>query len=102
MGDIAKAVTQCDSEEFVLECVGILGCLTMPELDFNEVFQQFQLVPWIRNALVPGKMEDDLVLEVVVLLGTAACDEDCAMLMCKSDIVTSLIELLKGKYFFVQ
>ncbi|KAL0273934.1 UNVERIFIED_CONTAM: hypothetical protein PYX00_006494 [Menopon gallinae] len=97
VGDIAKAVTQCDSEEFVLECVGILGCLTMPELDFNEVFQQFHLIPWIRNALIPGKNEDDLVLEVVVLLGTAACDEDCAMLMCKADILVSLIELLKAK-----
>ncbi|KAK6618968.1 hypothetical protein RUM44_003349 [Polyplax serrata] len=97
VGDIAKAVTQCDSEEFVMECVGILGCLTMPELDFNEVFQQFQLVPWIKNALIPGKMEDDMVLEVVILLGTAACDEDCAMLMCKADILVALIELLKAK-----
>lgn len=68
----------------------------MPELDFNQVFQQFQLVPWIRNALYPGKTEDDMVLEVVILLGTAACDEDCAMLICKADILVSLIELLKG------
>ena len=39
---------------------------------------------------------DARCMEVVVLLGTAACDEDCAMLMCKSEIVTALIELLKG------
>jgi hypothetical protein len=38
-----------------------------------------------------------LVLEVVVLLGTAAADESCAMLLCKADILLSLIELLKGK-----
>lgn len=44
-----------------------------------------------------GKYEDDLVLEVVVLLGTAAADEGCAMLLCKADILLSLIELLKGK-----
>jgi hypothetical protein len=37
------------------------------------------------------------VLEVVVLLGTAAADEGCAMLLCKADILLSLIELLKGK-----
>jgi Kinesin-associated protein (KAP). len=35
-------------------------------------------------------------LEVVVLLGTAATDEGCAMLLCKADILLSLIELLKG------
>lgn len=44
-----------------------------------------------------GKREDDLCLEVVVLLGTAACDEACAMLLCKADILLSLIELLKAK-----
>lgn len=46
---------------------------------------------------IAGKYEDDLVLEVVVLLGTAAADEGCAMLLCKADILLSLIELLKGK-----
>lgn len=43
-----------------------------------------------------GKAKDDLVLEVVIFLGTAASDEDCAQLMCKADILLSLIELLKG------
>jgi hypothetical protein len=50
-----------------------------------------------RLTCVSGKYEDDLVLEVVVLLGTAAADEGCAMLLCKADILLSLIELLKGK-----
>jgi len=43
-----------------------------------------------------GKAQDDLVLEVVIFLGTAAHDEDCARLLCKADILLSLIELLKG------
>lgn len=45
-----------------------------------------------------GKAQDDLVLEVVIFLGTAAYDEDCARLLCKADILLSLIELLKGMY----
>lgn len=44
-----------------------------------------------------GKYEDDLVLEVVVLLGTAAADEGCATILCKADILLALIEMLKGK-----
>jgi hypothetical protein len=51
----------------------------------------------LSDLCVSGKYEDDLVLEVVVLLGTAAADEGCAMLLCKADILLSLIELLKGK-----
>lgn len=43
-----------------------------------------------------GKAEVDLVLEVVMLVGTAAGDESCSSLLCKADILLSLIELLKG------
>jgi hypothetical protein len=97
VGDIAKAVVDCPNEDFVVECVGVLGNMTLPDLDFCQLMQRFNLIPWVQNILVPGKYEDDLVLEVVVLLGTAAADEGCAMLLCKADILLSLIELLKAK-----
>ncbi|KDR23691.1 Kinesin-associated protein 3, partial [Zootermopsis nevadensis] len=97
VGDIAKAIVDCPNEDFVVECVGVLGSMTLPDLDFSQLMQRFNLIPWIQNILVPGKYEDDLVLEVVVLLGTAAADEGCAMLLCKADILLSLIELLKAK-----
>lgn len=54
---------------------------------------------FIHNSfLSKGKAPDDLVLEIVIFLGTAAFDEDCARLLCKADILLSLIELLKGLY----
>lgn len=49
-----------------------------------------------------GKAQDDLVLEIVIFLGTAAYDEDCARLLCKADILLSLIELLKGTYVCIK
>ncbi|XP_043270481.1 kinesin-associated protein 3 isoform X2 [Venturia canescens] len=97
VGDFAMALNQSDSQDFVLEIVGVLGNLALPDLDYFQILQRCNLIPWIRNNLVPGKVQDDLVLEVVVLLGTAACDEDCARLLCKADILLSLIELLKAK-----
>ncbi|XP_024944929.1 kinesin-associated protein 3 isoform X2 [Cephus cinctus] len=97
VGDFAMALKQSDSQDFVLEIVGVLGNLALPDLDYSQILQRCNLIPWIRNNLVPGKAQDDLVLEVVIFLGTAACDEDCARLMCKADILLSLIELLKAK-----
>ncbi|XP_063245126.1 kinesin-associated protein 3 isoform X2 [Bacillus rossius redtenbacheri] len=97
VGDIAKAIVDCESEDFVVECLGVLGNMTLPELDFSQLFQRFNLVSWVLNALVPGKYEDDILLEVVVLLGTAALDEGCVSLLCKADVLLSLIELLKAK-----
>ncbi|KAG7200321.1 hypothetical protein KM043_017783 [Ampulex compressa] len=97
VGDFAMALNQSDSQDFVLEMIGVLGNLELPDLDYSQILQRCNLIPWIRNNLVPGKAPDDLVLEVVVFLGTAAFDEDCARLLCKADILLSLIELLKAK-----
>lgn len=97
VGDFATALSQSDSQDFVLEIVGVLGNLTLPDLDYSQILRRCNLIPWIRNNLVPGKAQDDLVLEVVIFLGTAAGDEMCARLMCKADILLSLVELLKAK-----
>ncbi|KYN07986.1 Kinesin-associated protein 3 [Cyphomyrmex costatus] len=97
VGDFAMALTQSDSQDFVLEVIGVLGNLELPDLDYSQIIQRCNLIPWIRNNLVPGKVQDDVVLEIVIFLGTSARDEDCARLLCKADILLSLIELLKAK-----
>ncbi|XP_015520447.1 kinesin-associated protein 3 isoform X2 [Neodiprion pinetum] len=97
VGDFATALTQSESQDFVLEIVGVLGNLTLPDLDYSQILRRCNLIPWIRNNLVPGKAQDDLVLEVVIFLGTAAYDEMCARLLCKADILLSLVELLRAK-----
>lgn len=45
----------------------------------------------------PGSAEDDLVLEVVIMIGTVSMDDSCAALLAKSGIIPALIELLNGK-----
>lgn len=48
--------------------------------------------------ILPGAAEDDLVLEVVIMIGTVSMDDSCAALLAKSGIIPALIELLNGKY----
>jgi hypothetical protein len=55
VGDIAKAVVDCPNEDFVVECVGVLGNMTLPDLDFSQLMQRFNLIPWVQNILVPGE-----------------------------------------------
>jgi hypothetical protein len=96
--DFAKMINECDDEEFLIESIGVLGNLALPELDYSQLLQSHNLIPWIRKTLVPdGKTKDDLVLDTVVFLGTCATDELCAMLLCKAEVISSLIELLKAK-----
>lgn len=47
-----------------------------------------------------GGAEDDLVLEVVIMIGTVSMDDSCAALLAKSGIIPALIELLNGKLGF--
>lgn len=40
---------------------------------------------------------DDLILNTIIFLGTCASDESCAMFLCRADIISFLIDLLKVK-----
>ena len=51
------ALNQSDSQDFVLEIVGIMGNLALPDLDYSQILQRCNLIPWIRSNLVPGKQK---------------------------------------------
>lgn len=95
MGDIAKAVVESKEEDFVRECVSILSNLHLPDLDWAEIFRHFNMIKWITNVIRSNNTDPELVLQVVVLLGTAAADEGCSNLLCESNIMALLIDLLK-------
>ncbi|PVD22006.1 hypothetical protein C0Q70_17809 [Pomacea canaliculata] len=86
-----------DSDDFALECLGILGNLTIPDLDYELILKEYDLIPWIKNKLQPGVAKDDWVLEVVILVGTVCSDDACARLLADSNVIHLLIELLNAK-----
>ena len=49
----------------------------------------------MKRKLQPGKGDDDLILEIVVFIGTCALDRTAALVICKSGLLNSIIELLK-------
>jgi hypothetical protein len=62
------------------------------------VLQEYDLVKWLKTAIDTNSIiADDIVLESVLLAGTAAMDDQCAKLLSKEGIVQKLIELLKAK-----
>ncbi|XP_041482280.1 kinesin-associated protein 3 [Lytechinus variegatus] len=97
ISDVARIIKESNDEELVVEALGIMANLTIPDLDYEMIINEFGLVPWIKEKLEPGAAEDDLVLEVVMLVGTVATDDSCAAMLAKSGIIQSLIELLNAK-----
>ncbi len=80
------------------------------------MLSEYDLIPWMkrrlhqaatgnsgsRNSNGPVSAAaaadlDDLILEIVVFIGTCSTDSAAAVMICKSDLLASLIELLKAK-----
>ncbi|XP_078121001.1 kinesin-associated protein 3-like isoform X2 [Sander vitreus] len=94
VGDLAAEIRAEEEEEWVLECLGTLANLTIPDLDWELVLKEYNLVPYLKDRLKPGSAEDDLILEVVIMIGTVSMDDACAAMLAKSGIIPALIELL--------
>uniref|UniRef100_A0A8C2IM68 Kinesin-associated protein 3 n=1 Tax=Cyprinus carpio TaxID=7962 RepID=A0A8C2IM68_CYPCA len=94
VGDLAAQIGLKEEEEFVIECLGTLSNLTIPDLDWELVLKEYNLVPYLKDHLKPGSAEDDLILEVVIMIGTVSMDDSCAVMLAKSGIIPALIELL--------
>ncbi|XP_077450881.1 kinesin-associated protein 3a isoform X2 [Stigmatopora argus] len=97
VGDLAAQISLEQSEEYMIECLGTLANLTIPDLDWALVLKEYNLVPYLKDRLKPGAAEDDLILEVVILIGTVSMDDSCAAMLAKSGIIPALIELLNAK-----
>nr|KAF6413447.1 kinesin associated protein 3 [Molossus molossus] len=97
VGDLAAQISNEEEEEFVIECLGTLANLTIPDLDWELVLKEYELAPYLKDQLRPGAAEDDLVLEVVIMIGTVSMDDSCAALLAKSGIIPALIELLNAQ-----
>ncbi|XP_052443106.1 kinesin-associated protein 3 [Carassius gibelio] len=97
VGDLAAQIGLKEEEEFVIECLGTLSNLTIPDLDWELLLKEYNLVPYLKDHLKPGSAEDDLILEVVIMIGTVSMDDSCAVMLAKSGIIPALIELLNAQ-----
>ncbi|TNN74772.1 Kinesin-associated protein 3 [Liparis tanakae] len=57
-----------------------------------------KLTPGVKDvSTFEGSAEDDLILEVVIMIGTVSMDDSCAAMLAKSGIIPALIELLNAQ-----
>ncbi|XP_070602911.1 kinesin-associated protein 3 isoform X2 [Erythrolamprus reginae] len=80
---LMKMLLECSDERVDLELISF--CINLAANKRN-----VQLI-------CEGSAEDDLVLEVVIMIGTVSMDDSCAALLAKSGIIPALIELLNAQ-----
>uniref|UniRef100_A0A8B9HF59 Kinesin-associated protein 3b n=1 Tax=Astyanax mexicanus TaxID=7994 RepID=A0A8B9HF59_ASTMX len=97
VGDLAAQIGPEEDEEFVIECLGTLANLTIADLDWELLLREYNLVPYLKDHLKPASAEDDLILEVVIMIGTVSMDDSCAVMLAKSGIIPALIDLLNAQ-----
>lgn len=54
IGDLAAQINEQEAEEFVIECLGTLANLNIPNLDWELVLREYNLVPYLKDRLKPG------------------------------------------------
>uniref|UniRef100_A0A8D2Q5D6 Kinesin associated protein 3 n=1 Tax=Varanus komodoensis TaxID=61221 RepID=A0A8D2Q5D6_VARKO len=59
VGDLAAQISNDEEEEFVIECLGTLANLTLPDLDWELVLKEYKMVPYFKDKLKPAQQEDD-------------------------------------------
>lgn len=85
------------NDDFIIECVGIMGNLTIPELDYEMLLFQYDLLGFMKKKLSTETCEDDMILEVIILAGTFSAEEVCATTLLESGIIKHVIDHLNAK-----
>lgn len=89
------------SHDVMLEALATLANLTPSDLPtkapWDRLISEHALLPFLSKLLVPGFSQDDVVLEVVLLVGALALEPKCAPLIASSRILRSLHALFQEK-----
>lgn len=76
---------------------GTVDLITQVVPELPDLLQTYSFVEFLSRHLVPGFTDDDVLLEVIVLVGVLARNHVCAVLISNSRVVSSLYSLITEK-----
>lgn len=101
MEDVYRGLLDHEAEDFLVELVGVAADLTAYDLPRGltvaELVTKYDLLEFVHRNLVPGFAKDDMVLNVVLLVGTLCLDEQVAAMVANSHITKYLYSLLSDR-----
>eukprot|EP00455_Lapot_gusevi_P013606 TRINITY_DN1665_c0_g1_i2.p1 TRINITY_DN1665_c0_g1~~TRINITY_DN1665_c0_g1_i2.p1 ORF type:complete len:727 (+),score=154.37 TRINITY_DN1665_c0_g1_i2:273-2183(+) len=86
-----------DSHDLLLELLCIINNLSFPDIHYSDLIVQHGLVDLCIKNLMPGFAEDDVVLEIVMLMGILVSDPNAAPLFADSRLLRLLHDTLTEK-----
>jgi len=95
--ELAGMAVKSPSGDFLVEALGTLANLALPELSYGELVRQHGLADFLAKLMLPSFSDPDTVLEVVMLIGTFASDPKAAALLGSFRTVSLLYEILNAR-----
>lgn len=95
--DLVILAKQTANPDLLVEVLGTLGNLTANEVDFPALINEYGLIAFFEQHLRSGVVEDDILLEVIVFIGTVCHDPQVAPMVANSSLVQALFNLLGEK-----
>ena len=89
-------VAEDASQTLLIESLSILGNLSDVQVEWLDILRKLNAFEWLMSKLtVQSDCEDDLILEVIIFLGTVCSQEECASHFVANngmDLVTEMLE----------
>lgn len=99
--DLIMLMKMTDNSSVLVETMGTIACLTPADLSksdsFGHIILEHDLIEFLHKHLLPGFSEDDVLLEVIILVGQFCLDDDAARLLCSSPLVKLIYDVLHEK-----
>lgn len=99
VNDLVRLAKQTANPDLLVEVLGTLGNLTGIGVDFAQIIEEQRLIDFFEQHLQPDHVEDDILLEVIVFIGTVCNDNAAAVgpIIANSNLIVTLTHLLTEK-----
>ena len=101
--DLFKLCLSCaaEDEDMFVEVLGVIGNLTRNDLPngttFSDLIEKYELVDFFQRFLVPGMSQDDVVLNIIIIVGTFAVEREAARIMVGSPLIRTVHDIMRSK-----
>jgi len=95
--DMVRLAKQTANPDLLVEVLGTLGNLQGIGINFAQLIEEQRLVDFFEQHLTPDHVEDDILLEVIVFIGTVCYDAVVAPIIANSHLIITLTNLLTEK-----
>ena len=90
-----------EDEDMFVEVLGVLGNLTKYDLPkrttYSDIIEKYDLIEFLSNQLIPGAQHDDVILQIIILIGVFATEREAARIMVGSPLIRKVYDVMRTK-----